>query len=673
MTSYTFINKCGVCHPGGGPLEYDRNNLRYDKVMADSSINLTEGDQNTLDGDYYKAKWLASGVIEADCWLCHLPQYNNKIRVEQIGKFNYRYAALAGSEYGKVTGSVVDNQPVMVSYNVEMFNADGTVEPNIVKEPRNTACLFCHAKPGYKKRGADFTDRNDVHLNVGLKCVDCHPAGNMATDERIKGKEEHQFAKGDDPGGLVRDDLDNTMRTCVDCHDSGYLGASPAKHNWLPPLHLEKISCQACHIPERYVKSAHYVASDLFNPGTKIPTKGKHLWTFYGPDMNYWNHYGDLEMMGYEDKPTFQFKPELVRYKGQIFPVNRIHSSFPGILVEGIEGLMQPKMSDIYKMWDTHLKDSLKYQELLLITDDSGDGVSEVNRSEEIDALIKAVSKLLADTNYPMEGKQVVWVMNDRVYTSGNDYVEIPIRDWEAAAFGNVHKYNHDIQSAKSAIGSNGCTDCHAFNSSFFFAQTLEYPFDENGLPVTGPQYKRLGISGFLANMGAFRESIVKPVVYLGMATLVIFLLIFLLISNLVKNKIISEKQQNLVLWGVSSGVLAVGIFGYFAGDLSNYMFPTRMFMDANHFMFSMAALFFGVLFYLRFNFTPEKKLKLNLFSILILIAIISGILMLLKFEFIKLVISLAYTLFDLSLVGILAFCVFYAEKLFTSKVEEAA
>jgi len=493
LTSYTFINKCGVCHPGGGPLEFDRNNLRYDYAMADTSNHLSEGGLNRLDGDYYKAKWMASGVIEADCYLCHLPRYNNNVRVEQIQKFNYRYAALAGSGFGKVSGSVAANEPVTIEYNKDLFKSDGTVEPIVVKEPRNEACLWCHAKPGYKKRGADFSIRSDVHIRAGLRCVDCHPAGSMATDERIKGKEVHQFGKGDDPGGLVRNDLDNTMRTCNDCHITGYLGAPVASHKGLPSLHLDRISCQACHIPERNVKSAHYVASDVFNLGTRIPDKGKYLWTFYGPDMNYWNHYGDLEMMGYEDKPTFTFKPELVKYKDMIYPVNRVHSSWPGILTEGEAGLMQPKMSDVYKMWDTHRKDSAKYPELSKITDDSGDGVYEVNRPEEIEAVISSVTRILSDIKYPMEGKKVVWVMNDRVYKSGHNYDEIPMDDWEASAYGNMHKYSHDIKPAKSALGANGCTDCHSLSSSFFFAQTLVYPFDEFGKSITQSQFKLTG------------------------------------------------------------------------------------------------------------------------------------------------------------------------------------
>jgi hypothetical protein len=170
-----------------------------------------------------------------------------------------------------------------------------------------------------------------------------------------------------------------------------------------------------------------------------------------------------------------------------------------------------------------------------------------------------------------------------------------------------------------------------------------------------------------MANTGAFRESMVKPLVYFGMAALVIFLLVFVLISNLVKNNIIAKKQQNLISWATVLIVLGAGIFSWFAGDLGSYMFPTRTFLNANHFLLSVAVLFVGIWFYLRFAFTPERKLKINGLSVLISILIVSGILMLLN---VGIVTSLAYTIFDLSLVGILAVCIYYAEKLFMLKIE---
>lgn len=161
---------------------------------------------------------------------------------------------------------------------------------HLAPEPRNETCLKCHAKPGWKKRGAAFSPRTDVHLADGLRCVDCHAAGSHAADPRIRGREVRQFGKGDDPSGHVRNDLDDTVRSCADCHLTGWNNAPRASHAWLPPLHMEKLSCQACHIPRRSVKAAMVQTSDVFNPAPYIEPPGKRIWTFYDQEMKFWNH-----------------------------------------------------------------------------------------------------------------------------------------------------------------------------------------------------------------------------------------------------------------------------------------------------------------------------------------------------------------------------------------------
>lgn len=510
MTSFSFFTSaCGGCHPGGGPGEFDRYGNRYDHFMA--AMGYESGGVNDYDGDYYQARWSESGVLEADCMLCHQPGYSNNTRLNQLSQLNFKWAATAATGWGEINGAVKDGKPVTVNYDLSLFDADGRISPQIIRSPRNENCLFCHAQPGWKKRGANFSERTDVHLRAGLKCVDCHPAGSAAWDIRINQREMHQIAKGNDPGGKVRDDLDDTMISCETCHRTGYLGAPFTEHRGLPSLHLERIACQTCHIPERTVKPSHVQASDVFNPGTKIPTRGKHLWVFYGPDMKYYNHYGNMEMMGYDDKPSDPFRPFLVRYNGKIMPANRVHSTWPGIEVEGKPGLMQPKMGDIYKMWTDHFDDPTKYPELGLITDDNGDGILEVNRPEEIDALITAVTIMLHETDYPMKGKRVVWVHNDRVYTSGTEFYTIEKEPWEASPYANVHTFNHDVYPARAALGSKGCSDCHSFDSPFYFAQAVQYPFGEDGKPVYVPQHTILGISKTEAMIGAFRETILKP------------------------------------------------------------------------------------------------------------------------------------------------------------------
>jgi hypothetical protein len=677
MTSFTLMAiGCGSCHPGGGSAELDREGKRYDRWMADPASGLISGGENNFDGDYYKARWTESGVLEADCLLCHLPGYRMAERNKQLSALNFRWAATAGSGLAAVSGSVDKGDPVMVAYDKTKFSPDGTLSPNIVREPRDEACLACHAQPGWKKRGFNSRSRTDVHVRAGLKCVDCHPAGQSAEDPRIRGKELHEIGKGDDPGGLVRNSLNDTMRDCADCHTTGHLGAPVAKHRWLPPLHLDAIACETCHIPERLVKPIQLQASDVFNPGAKIPSKGKHLWTFYGPEMAYRNHYGYLVMMGYDDKPTEPFRPFLARYKGKIYPVNRVHSAWPGIEIEGRQSLMQPKMSDIYKMWTDHQKDPLQYPDLAKITDDNDDGVIEVNRPEEIEALIASVTALLTESKYPMDGKRVVWVMNDRVFTSGTEYRTIPKHDWEASPYGNVHKYSHDVYPARSALGINGCTDCHHPSSDFFFASALKYPFDSQAKPVTEPQYRLLGIGGFWANVGAWRETYLKPALY-GLMVLLVCALVALvgqlyLVWTFVDHPL--RRPLSLIPWGGALAIAVAALALTRQPDLMRYMLPTRFTLDANHALVAAFVFVVGIVAMLceaglqRVAYNKRNKILVTKAMLWLLVTVtlgvVSGLLMLLKISGLGAVTRASYTVFDVSLVLLLAGTVFVALRL---------
>jgi hypothetical protein len=69
--SFFWAKNCGECHPGGGPAEYDRRGNRYDEFAADPKNRIEHMGDNYLDGDYYQAGWVNSGVTEADCLICH--------------------------------------------------------------------------------------------------------------------------------------------------------------------------------------------------------------------------------------------------------------------------------------------------------------------------------------------------------------------------------------------------------------------------------------------------------------------------------------------------------------------------------------------------------------------------------------------------------------------------
>ncbi|MFW5755458.1 MAG: hypothetical protein ACOCWK_02575, partial [Tangfeifania sp.] len=350
--------------------------------------------------------------------------------------------------------------------------------------------------------------------------------------------------------------------------------------------------------------------------------------------------------------------PELALYKGQIFPVNRIHTSWPAILIEGQEALMQPKMGDIYKMWTMHRNNASKYPQLAQIMDHSGDGLCEVNTPAEIDALIATITSFLQDINYPMQGKKVAWVLNNRVYTSGTEYYDIPMEAWEASPYGNMHKYNHDIKPANSALGVNGCTDCHAFDSPFFFAQTLETPFNEAGQMVTSPQYQNLQISGFSAYLGATRESIVKPLLNFTMVAFLLLVLIVIMLSSPAVRHVISSRQHQWISWLTFFLLLGAGLFIYLLPGLGRYMFPSRFFIDANHFLITAVVLITGIWFYLEYRLKTSQPKILNLLAVFILLAVVSGIFMVVKLDWLNAVIGVVYTIYDLSMIGIIVSCV---------------
>jgi len=659
MTSFDFVTAtCGNCHPGGGPLEYDRDGHRYDEWMRNPRSGLVPGGSNHLDGDYFRARWSQTGVVEADCLLCHLPEYDAKERNQQLAELNFRWAATAGAHLGKVAGSVKQGVRVSVTYDPKLFDDEGKVSLHLVREPGNATCLTCHAIPDWKKRGTAFTARTDVHIRAGLKCVDCHTAGSQASDPRIRGREVHQFGKGDDPSGHVRDDLDNTVRSCSDCHSNGTLGAPIATHRGLPPLHLRKLSCQTCHIPERLVKAAQVQVSDVFNPGPKIEPPAKHIWTFYDARMNYWNHYGELAMYTTQDEPTDPYPPVLAWYKDRIYPVNRVHSAWPGLWDPRTHRVDQPFMKDIYALWQAHRRDATRYPELSRIRDDNGDGIPEVNRPEEIDALIRSVRAYLADTHFDLGGKQVVWVCDDRVYLTGRQWIALPKHDFEASPYASVYEYSHDIAPARSALGVRGCTDCHSRSSRVFFASIVKYPFGTDARPVTEPQYYLLQTSGSLARLGAFREETLKPILY-GLALLTLCLAAGALARWAVKPLPWARLAGGLT----TAWALVLALLLLRRPDLRGYALPERQVLDSLH--FPLALLIFAVavaalLFEGRTSW-PRRRSELShyisngLLYVSLTISAGCGLLMLLDLSALATLTRYAYTGFDAGLV--LALC----------------
>ena len=139
---------CGGCHPGGGGLEFDRDGQRYDKTLQ-ANPELAK----SLDGDYYKSHWDKSGVVEADCFICHLPKYDFGLRNKHLKLWNFKWASTAASGIGQVSGFVKESQTPKVVYNKRLFNDDGKIVLDLAYPPPAENCNFCHSMSDLKKRG----------------------------------------------------------------------------------------------------------------------------------------------------------------------------------------------------------------------------------------------------------------------------------------------------------------------------------------------------------------------------------------------------------------------------------------------------------------------------------------------------------------------------------------
>ena len=283
---------CGWCHPGGGPLEYGRT----PEGRADLSRNLIQaetGGRNPLDGDFSsratpdgRSHFRESGVVEADCLICHLPGYRMEARNEQLAARNYRWAAAAGAGLGRIRGAVFTHtdpqagpgdprfsdgswnfatRPV-VTYgwnDRKLFTAEGKLGGGLVsKDVGAKNCLQCHGEGDWKNTGTINAAPHDAHAKAGLSCTDCHPLVGKTAEERLS----HQIAKGSYPQTNVRDDLDGVgMKSCLGCHKEGqYRPTRPGMPKAAPDperIHSEKfpkaifhtsfITCTACHATDR--------------------------------------------------------------------------------------------------------------------------------------------------------------------------------------------------------------------------------------------------------------------------------------------------------------------------------------------------------------------------------------------------------------------------------------
>jgi len=241
LTSWQLVNLFGRNLPGGGLGEPGEKDITPD------------------------SRWNVSGKLEINCLGCHNKSYlqDHSEWVKQVMRQNFRWAATAASGLGEVVGmasrlpetwSIIDGPnpddhewavAPQVKYNQSFFDSKNNAVLNL-SQPDNNNCLACHTVTA-RKTASKAEAEMDVHLTAGLRCVDCH-----------RNDLSHEMVRGYEGQKLVHSSLKVDDFTCAGCHlgqkpekggfgFTGKLGAPRPAHKGLPKVHLERLSCTACH------------------------------------------------------------------------------------------------------------------------------------------------------------------------------------------------------------------------------------------------------------------------------------------------------------------------------------------------------------------------------------------------------------------------------------------
>ncbi|MBI5834669.1 MAG: hypothetical protein HZB16_20410 [Armatimonadetes bacterium] len=443
VSAWEFGTRCGGCHPGGGAFETDRGGQRFDRRQkAQPAL------AKSLDGDYHQARWDQSGVVEADCLICHLPGYSMPARNAQLARANYGWAATVGSGLGQVNGSVLAGEKPKLTYG----SASGKVSLNIVRSPADAACLSCHAEAEAKKRGHVWDGRTaDVHTAAGLRCVSCHASG-----------ADHQFAKGQTSEVSVRNDLDSDTVSCQGCH-SKRLGVPRPKHPDLPAGHLDKIACVTCHVRGGQVAAV----------GTVDTTTGATMGLPTSPQAR---KYGE----------SAPWQPSYFRLAdGKLYSGNALLPAWWGSRAGAtVHPLTLAETKRAFELAKAEIRD------------DNGDDKPEANTAAEITAMLRAITRSQEGGRFAavdpvfVKGWREFELVGDQLRVRMSDQAQ-PLR-WT---------FSHNVAPARQAWGAGGCGDCHGDASPFFEAPIVLDPFGTDGKPITAPMWSWLRYSRRVVTM----------------------------------------------------------------------------------------------------------------------------------------------------------------------------
>lgn len=402
------------------------------------------GEDEELESPEFFMRWLVSGKLEINCLSCHdaEPAHDQAEYANQIARQNFRWAASASGGFASVRGSakdmpdnyniygtILDNSraiPPTISYDETRFNAQGKIFFDIVRKVPNERCYFCHSTKSLNEDSSErWTIDEDVHLEAGMVCVDCHRNGLDHAMVRGYEGEAEELAK---PSAA-------TFK-CRGCHlgeessvvpNAGRFSAPQPEHTGLPPVHFDKLTCTACHSGSWPNRKAN-----------RIKTSRAHGLGTHGVNKS-------DDVLPHIISPVFVEQPD-----GKIAPHNMF---WPAFWARLDIGNVMPIAPEIVKSITVKI----------IERDTLGTGDWPNLTREQIAEILLALARQDSNKGQP-------------AYISGGKLYRLAESDQlseeeHPAARPYSWAFAHDVRPTAQSLGVHGCGDCHATNAAFYFGE----------------------------------------------------------------------------------------------------------------------------------------------------------------------------------------------------------
>ncbi len=515
ISTWDFLLKFGRHMPGGlAEAPAEDPSLR---ATDETAVETTAGDAPVPPGAD-NGRWPLSGQLAIDCMACHgrATAHSPEAWWDQISKQNFAWAPVAALGIADVDGAVsnlpadfdpaaqreptppdaaaapdeavpspdaatteaAENAPAepaeptgpslpRTRYRALQLSADKKVFFDVVRTPSNNVCYYCHTtRRADAAAGPDWTHDEDVHLRAGMSCASCHR--NDLEHHTVRGYEGEQHPSGESVASL----------SCRGCHldgtdeavtqAGGRLGAPKPLHRGLPPIHLETLSCTACHAGPRPSPEALRVQTSMAHalglpthsltaetePGMVVPVMLQTDGVLYPHRMVWPAFWGQLR-----DDQLTPLNPDAAQEALRSTLRVRRNATFTetlGKVTLSAEDKATVLGADRASVADAELTDEERAKLARLATTKSAEAFRE-----KLGGALEALQKTL-----PSDGSQAVYVAGGRAYRRTADGAVETFSHPATQPY--AWKLGHDVRPARWSSGATGCYECHALGTPIF-------------------------------------------------------------------------------------------------------------------------------------------------------------------------------------------------------------